>query len=413
MKTRPLFLYRAATGLIEPLAPVLLKARARKGKEEAARLGERLGAASVERPDGQLIWLHGASVGEGLSLLPLVGALRGEATLLVTTGTAASAKILGARLPENVVHQYAPIDAPDAVARFLDHWRPDLAVFVESELWPNLIAEAKARNARLALLSARLSKASLKSWGAAPATAKALLSAFDLVMAQDDATAGGLAKLGARDDGRLNLKLAAEPLPVDEAELERVRIAAGSKPTLVAASTHPGEEPLVLEAYAPMRMKARLVIAPRHPPRGLEVASIARGRGFTVRRQGAGEPFEGKAEVYVADALGELGLWFRLGKAAFIGGSLVAGPGGHNPLEPALLRCPVISGRKVSNWTAVYAAMQQENLCRTVADVAELQAAFSDALAAGAEAGQAAQQFAKSLSEEVKSVADRLLELIR
>jgi 3-deoxy-D-manno-octulosonic-acid transferase len=352
-----LFAYRAATWALEPAAPLILRLRALRGKETPARLPERLGRATLPRPQGRLAWLHGASVGETLSLLPLTEALR-EAepglSLLVTSGTVASAELLARRLPPGVIHQFAPIDGPRAVRRFLDHWGPDLAVFVESELWPNLILAAKGRRMALALVSARLSRASLDGWKSAPAAARALLSAFTLVLAQDDATAEGLKALGGRDDGRLNLKRSGAPLPVDPAALRAARDAAGARPILLAASTHPGEDETVLDAFAQVAGRAGrpiLVIAPRHVARAGAVAGLAAGRGFSVTR-GA---FDGAASVHVVDAMGELGLWMRLARCCFLGGSLRPGPEGHNPLEPARLGVPVASGPFVANWAQVYA----------------------------------------------------------
>ncbi len=305
-------------------------------------------------------------MGEGLSLLPLVSALRArrpDLNLLVTSGTTTSAELLGRRLPAGVIHQYAPLDTPKSAARFLDHWRPGLVVLAESELWPNLILGAGDRGARLALVSARLSEKSFRGWERQRDSARRLFGAFDLVMAQDDATAAGLAGLGARDDGRLNLKLTGEPLPADETALAQARAAAGAKPVFLAASTHPGEETVVLDAFARLG-RGLLVIVPRHPSRGAQIAALAAER-FPVRRQGAGEVFDGAAPVYVADRLGELGLWFRLAKAAFVGGSLVPGIGGHNPLEPARLGVPAITGPHLENWQSVYDALG-EGIARVV-----------------------------------------------
>ena len=283
----PLVLYRLATAALEPLAPVLLRRRAARGKEDAARIGERLGHASLPRPAGPLVWLHGASVGETLSLLPLIDWLRArrpDLSLLVTSGTTTSAQVLARRLPNGAIHQYAPIDAPGALKRFLAHWKPDLAVLVESEIWPNLIGEAKAAGAKLALVSARMTSSSAAGWARAPATAATLVGGFDTVLAQDDASAQRLTALGARDDGRLNLKLAGEPLPVDPAALEAIQAAAGERPILLAASTHDGDEAMALAAYAKADPghRALLVIAPRHPARAQDVVDLARDEGFTA-----------------------------------------------------------------------------------------------------------------------------------
>lgn len=359
----PLALYGAATALLEPFAPGLLRARARRGKEEAARLGERLGQAGRPRPDGPLIWLHGVSVGETTSLLPLVAALRArrpDLTILVTSGTVTAAALLAQRLPDGVLHQFAPVDGPGAVRRFLDHWRPGLAVFVESEFWPNLILAAKARGVRLALLSARMTAASARNWSRWPASAKALTGAFDLILPQDAGTEERLRSLGATTGPRLNLKLVGEPLPCDAAELDRLRAAFAGRKIVLAASTHPGEEPLIALAMRKAAPDAALVIVPRHPDRGPEIAQML---GGGLRSQGAAP-----GAVYVADTLGELGVFFRLADVVVMGGSFVPDIGGHNPLEPARIGRPILTGRYAFNAADVYAEMFAEACAIQAAD---------------------------------------------
>jgi 3-deoxy-D-manno-octulosonic-acid transferase len=274
-----LTLYAALTGLAEPLAPALLRRRAKRGKEDAARLSERLGRASLPRPDGPLIWLHGVSVGESTSLLPLVEALRGRGhNLLVTSGTRTSAELLARRLPEGVIHQYAPVDTPGAVRRFLAHWRPDTAIQVESELWPNLILGAKAHGTKLALVSARITQASADGWAKAPSAAKTLLQAFDLILPQDAETEARIQGLGARTGPRLNLKNVGSPLPCDDAELAKLHALIGQRKVILAASTHPGEEQII--ARAASGLDAMLIVAPRHPERGAGVATQLSEAGF-------------------------------------------------------------------------------------------------------------------------------------
>ena len=355
-RTLPLALYAAATALLQPLAPRVLRARAKAGKEDVGRLAERLGRAGAPRPPGPLVWLHGVSVGESLSLLPFVDALRShrpDLVLLVTSGTVTSAQLLAQRLPPGVIHQYAPVDSPRAVRRFLDYWRPAVGLLVESELWPNLILGARRRGVRLALLSARITEASAKGWGRAPASARALLSAFDLVMPQDAATATRLERLGATVGPFLNLKLAADAPPADEAELAKLRQAIGARPVVLAASTHSGEELLIAQA-AP---EALLVMAPRHPGRGAEVADLLRGAGLSVARRSAGELPGPDIQAYVADTLGEMGIFLRLADVAVMGGAFVEGVGGHNPLEAARLGKPVITGPHAFNARDIYAEM--------------------------------------------------------
>lgn len=399
------FVYGGVSSLLEVLIPSLLERRARRGKEDRARLGERMGHASEPRPPGPLVWLHGVSVGETTSLLPLVEALRRRRpglNLLVTSGTVTSAELLARRLPPGVRHQFAPVDTPRAVRRFLDHWRPDAGLFAESELWPNLIRAARKRGVRLALVSARMTEASARRWGRLPGTARDLLSAFDAVLPQDQATADRLAALGARVGPRLNLKLAGDPLPCDEAELGRLRAAVAGRKVALAASTHPGEEALIAGATP---AGALTILAPRHPDRGAELAA-----SFRAPRRAAGDA-PTAARVYVADTLGELGLFFRLADVVVMGGGFAAGVGGHNPLEPARLGKAIVTGSDVFNAAEVYAEMFAAGAAVKAADGAALGDILGRLLANAAERramGEAALAYAEAQS----AALDRALALL-
>jgi 3-deoxy-D-manno-octulosonic-acid transferase len=410
-----LSLYRAATTALEPFAPLLLERRAKAGKEDRARLNERLGRPTTPRPAGPLVWLHGASVGESLSILPLVERLRAErpdVVVLVTSGTVTSAQLLARRLPAGAIHQFLPVDTPGGARRFLDHWRPGLAVFVESELWPNLLLTAKDRGVRLALVSAKLSDKSYRAWQARPFAAGRLFGGFDLILAQDGRAADRLTSLGGTVAGEADLKFGSAPLPVDAATLASLRVRLGDRSLLLAASTHPGEDELILAAWRALPDRPRLVIAPRHVERGPAIAEAARATGAGVALRGA-EP-DDLAEVIVADTLGELGLWYRLADLALVAGSLVPGIGGHNPLEPARVDCPIVSGPHVENWLTAYADL------RAVGG-----AAFADgsvlgerlaALLAEPErlAAQAvrAQAFVAARDAEARAGLDRILDLL-
>ncbi|MBW8269652.1 3-deoxy-D-manno-octulosonic acid transferase [Caldovatus aquaticus] len=362
-------LWRAAGTLAAPLLPFYLRRRARAGREIAERLAERRGVAGGPRPPGRLLWIHAASVGETLSVLRLMDALAArlpDLAFLVTTGTVTSAGLLAQRLPAalapRLLHRFVPLDVPAWTARFLDSWRPDAGVFVESELWPNLIAAAHARGIPLALVNARLSARSARLWGrGAPGLARALLGGFRLVLAQSQADAERLAALGApRAACWGNLKYAADPLPADPAELERLRRLTAGREILLAASTHPGEEVLALVAHqrlAALYPRLLTILVPRHPQRGEAVALEADGlvgrdaeapRLRVARRAAGQEPGPGTV-VYVADTLGELGLFYRLASVALVGGSLVR-HGGQNPLEPARLGCPILLGPHTWNF---------------------------------------------------------------
>lgn len=351
--------WRLAATALAPLLPLWLARRARRGKEIPARLAERRGEGAV-RPPGPLLWLHAASVGETTSILPLLEALaarRPDLSLLVTTGTVTAAAVLGQRLPPalaaRVTHRFVPLDVPGWAARFLDGWRPDAAVFVESELWPNLLAACRRRGVPLALVNARMSARAARRWLRAPGFAREVLASFRLVLAQSMADAERLEDLGAADVGAWgNLKFAAPPLPADAAELDRLRALLAGRPVLLAASTHPGEEAIAAEAHrrlAPAHPGLLLLVVPRHPPRGAEVAATLAAAGLRTTRRSLGQDPGPEDAAHVADTLGELGLFYRLAGVALVGGSLVP-HGGQNPLEPARLGCPILLGPHTWNF---------------------------------------------------------------
>ncbi|MGE4218954.1 MAG: 3-deoxy-D-manno-octulosonic acid transferase [Alphaproteobacteria bacterium] len=356
-----LTLYRAATVAALPLIDWYLQRRLQAGKENAGRLDERRGIASAARPDGSLVWLHAASVGEAQSSLALVRLLVDEGRhVLVTTGTVTSGALLAERLPAGAIHQFVPVDRPAWVGRFLDHWRPDLALWIESELWPNLLIEAAARRIPSALVNGRMSARSFARWRMVPGLARNLLGCFGLCLAQTEAQAERFRQLGARNVGYVgNLKFSAAPLPVEDGVLRGLQARLGSRPRWLAASTHPGEEALAAAAHAALRRKypgLLTMIVPRHPHRGPAIAAELAALGMAVARRSAGEAPAAGTDIYLADTLGELGLFYRLADIAFVGGSM-ASHGGHNPLEPAQLDCAVLHGPDMANFETVAAEL--------------------------------------------------------
>lgn len=412
-----LSLYRLVTGALEPLAPMLLRRRAGQGKEDPARVEERLGYPTSGRPCGPLVWLHGASVGETVSALPLVeriGKERPDVTVLVTSGTTTSAEILAQRLPPTALHQYVPVDAPGPAKRFLDHWQPDLTILLEGEIWPNLVAGAKARGSRLALVSARFTEKTGAGWKRAPGAARQIFSGFDLVLPQDDASAERLAGLGARVSGRANLKLVGGALEYDAGEFERLSAAAGDRAVVVSASTHPGEEGIIDAAVTGLPGRPLHLIAPRHPRRADAIEAELTLEGRTVARRSRGEALAPDTDVYLADTLGELGLFFRLGDVIVLGGGWAAGVGGHNPLEPARLGKPVVSGPWVSNWAGVFEALTEADAVR-LADEGELAGVISSLLAdpqGAAALGERARTYARRQDGALDRLWDQLSPLM-
>ena len=383
-------LYTAATTLAQPILRRMLRKRVAAGKEIASRLPEREGIAALPRPKGKLIWIHAASVGETMSVLPVLHALAGRAHILLTTGTVTSAELAESRLPPGAIHQFVPLDVPLWVSRFLAHWRPDVAVFLESELWPNILSACDGAKLPRILLNARMSDASARNWRRIPGVARSLLGGFKTVLAQSAGDAAKFRTLGVNVQEWGNLKFFTPPLPVDEAAQATLQ-AQIPGPAWLAASTHPGEEEICAAAHAILLQtfpSLTTIIVPRHPQRGAAAAALC---GNAPRRALDQPPVSGK--IYIADTLGELGLFFRATPFAFIGNSL-AGFGGHNIIEPALLARPVLAGPHLENFEEPAALLRAAGMLVQVTDAASLAAAAKSWLQAPPDGMAAAACFA-------------------
>ncbi|WP_121061805.1 3-deoxy-D-manno-octulosonic acid transferase [Chachezhania antarctica] len=357
--------YRLATRALAPIAYRKVAAKLAAGGVSEVRQRERLGYASVPRPDGRLIWFHGASVGESLSVLSVMGEMGRrcpDLSFLLTSGTATSARIVADRLPVRTRHQFAALDAPGPVRRFLDHWQPEAAIFVESELWPVTLMETQARGVKLALLNARLSEGSRTAWGKRPASAAMLMGCFDILISQNAEQEGYLRDMGAPADRirtGANLKSVGAPLPVDPEALARMQTALQGRPVWAASSTHPGEEEVVLDAHRALLKRwpdLCLILIPRHPERGDDVETLIRAADLPLARRSRDEALTGDTSVYLADTLGETGLWYTLCPVVFLGGGL-AKVGGHNPFEPARAGAAVMTGPHVFNFSETFAPL--------------------------------------------------------
>lgn len=394
-------LYRGLTGLAAPLARRHLRRRAENGKEDAARLNERFGIASHKRPEGAVIWVHAASIGEAMSALGLIDLILqhggDDDHVLMTTGTRSSAILVAERFaaadpPGRCIHQYVPLDRRAWVARFLDHWQPDLAIWIESELWPNLIWEMRDRNRPMALINGRISARSLARWRRLPGLTRELMGCFSLILAQTPAEAARFAALGATKANSLgNLKFSAPPLPVDARSLADLRAGIAGRPVWLAASTHAGEDMLIAQVHrriAPRHPGLLTLLIPRHPARGPQIAEEIAAGGLRVARRAGAEALSAPAaytEIYIADTLGELGLFYRLTEIAFIGGSLGGGAvGGHNPIEAAQLECAMLFGPDMGNFETVAAELVAAGAARVTADATILAHALDRLLGDGA-----------------------------
>lgn len=361
----PLTLYRLGTTALTPFIGGLLAWRISKGKEDRTRSAERRGYPGRERPPGRLVWVHGASVGETVSLLPIVDRLtRQGLTVLITSGTVTSARLLAERLPNRSLHQFVPLDVSSYVRRFLDHWQPDLVLIAESEIWPNALLEIQQRGIPALLLNARMSERSFQRWRRLPQTAMNVLRLFDLCLAQSEIDGERLERLGApRVVIAGNIKYDVPAPPANPATVATLSAIIGERPVWLAASTHLGEEDLVLRAHRMLSNEhpgLLTIIVPRHPDRGQEVADVAAAYGLTASQRSHGSLPDRRHDVHIGDTIGELGLFYRLAPIAFIGGSLVP-RGGQNPIEPAKLGATIIHGPHVRNFLDVYDALDQQN----------------------------------------------------
>lgn len=378
-----LTVYRIAGQALKPFVPLLLAYRTRKGKEDPARRGERYGLASVPRPTGPVVWIHAASVGETNAVLPLVERIvAGGRSVVFTTVTVTSAGIAARRLPAGAVHQYAPLDIAPFVERFLDHWRPDLAIFVESELWPATMSSLGRRGIAQIRVNARMSERSFARWSRFGSGLRDLFSRVTLALAQSEGDGVRLRGLGmpaVRVTG--NIKLDVPPPDADPTAVEAFRALVPGRSIAVAASTHEGEEEIVAAAHRQLRAsrpELLTIIAPRHPVRGPALRDQLAARGFNVALRSRGEPVEDGTDLYIADTLGELGIFYRVAPVAFIGGTLVP-IGGHNPIEAVRLGTVVLHGPSVASCAEIYAALDAASPIGLVSDAAELAAAL-DAL---------------------------------
>ncbi len=354
-----IWLYHAITLLLTPFWPLVLLWRLRKGKEDAKRWHERRGWPSVQRPEGALIWVHAASVGELNGTMPLIERLaQTYPALLVTTGTVTSARVAAARLPKGVIHQYIPLDCPRYVRRFFSYWKPSFGVMVESELWPNLLTIGKKMGCHFVLVNGRMSHKSFKKWrGSAADIIRTLLAHFDVCLCQSQRDADHFLTLGAtRAVSVGNLKYDATLPEADQQTLKQLQLLTHKRPIIVAASTHPKEEHLILAAHRALALhypSLLTIIIPRHPERGVEIAQMAGKEALYTGLRSRGDMPNGVCQIYVADTLGEMSLFYTLASLVFMGGSFVP-HGGQNPIEPAQLKKPILTGPHTHNFIEMY-----------------------------------------------------------
>jgi 3-deoxy-D-manno-octulosonic-acid transferase len=415
-----LYVYLLLADTLTGVASRKLEARLKAGKEDPNRINERRGQTPNIRPEGEVIWFHAASVGESIALLGLIENIVEERPLtniLITTGTTASANLINTRLPKKTIHQYVPLDVGKFVCNFLDHWRPNLAVFTESELWPCLIATAHARKVPLILINARISRKSFSKWKWLKGLVSSILSKFDIILCQDENTAKFIRKLSkSKIDPKVvgSLKESAPPLPFSEEDRSVISNQIGSRPIWLAASTHEREELMMAEAHEYARRFSRrllLIIVPRHPNRGKKICSDLRNLGWQVSLRSDGEKINNYTEIYIADTFGEMGLWYRISSISFLGGSMTE-VGGHNPFEPATLGSAILHGPHVWSAAEAYEELGKVKASLQVKNPEELSQAIVDLLNPDTNASMAKSAWDLS-SKEAEASSQALKEIFK
>ena len=376
--------------LITILYPLVIKGYINKrkqiGKEDVARFNERIGRPKMKRPEGKLFWLHGASVGESVSMLPLINKILEtykDAHVMVTTGTVTSADVMQKRLPERAFHQFIPIDNPIFTTRFIRHWQPDVALWFESEFWPAVLSSIKRKNIPLILINGRISNKTFKRWQQFDFVCKELLGCFNFCLGQSEEDAYRLKVLGAKETACLgNLKYAGLPLPIDEKAKNELLAQIGNRKIWLASSTHDDEEVRIAKVHKRLKEKfgdLLTIIVPRHPNRGQPVAEEIQKIGLQTALRSKGEKITAKTDVYIGDTIGEMGLWYDIAKLVFIGGSLIP-HGGQNFIEPSRVRDAVIVGPHMHNFTDAMSRAKKADAVMQVSDTGELQELLTELL---------------------------------
>lgn len=414
---RPILIgiYLGLAVVLTPLFHLLFWMRCRSGKERPDRKGERFGYSRISRPDGRLIWIHAASVGETMSVLPLIDALsQAGSKVLLTTVTVTAAELAQSRLPEGAIHQFVPFDAPGPVTRFLDQWKPDLVMVVESEVWPCLFDQMRSRSTPFVLLNGRLSEGSHKSWSKFPRVSGYIFNCLDQVLAQSAADAERFRMLGCKNvETPGNLKFDAEEPVADAGTVSDLKAQIGARKVWLAALTHPGEDEITLQAFRQLRKEfpdLLLILVPRHPARADEIKDLVEEQGLTIACRSKGDRIDEKTQVYLGDTLGEMGLYYRLAPVTFLGGSF-NDAGGHNPVEATLAGSALVTGPRVSNARAVYKDFWIAGASVRVREPEGLAAAVARLLDAPEKAGQQSED-ARALVEAGRGALQKTLALL-
>lgn len=371
-------IYTFLAYLVMPLVLIRLCWKTYRRRQKLARLKERFGYSDTQNQDG--IWVHAVSVGETIAAVPLIKQLQIQyphLPLVITTMTVTGAERAAALFDASVQHCYVPYDLPGAMHRFLDRKKPKLLIVMETEIWPNLLSICQQRKLPVLLANARLSPKSFKRYQRIRFWLRSLLPAFGSIAAQTKEDADRFHALGASSQqltitGSVKFDMTVSDSAREQSHAFRERF--GTRPIWIAASTHEGEEEMIVKALhlvLEQLPNALLVWVPRHPERFSKVLSLVHKNGFKAELRSANTVVEPTTQVLIGDSMGELLAYYGASDVAFVGGSLIP-IGGHNLLEPALLYKPIITGPHVFNFTEIFKLLQQADAVCMVEDAASL-----------------------------------------
>ena len=361
-------LYRLLINLVLLISPLIIILRLIKKKEHPIRFKEKFCFFPIKRGNGKLIWFHGSSVGEIISIIPLVEKLEKNKSIkkiLITSSTLSSSKVLTKFKLKKTVHQFFPIDANFLTKKFLDYWNPAIAIFVESEIWPNMLINVKKKSIPLVLLNARITKESYKKWKMISLLSRYLFESFDISFPQNYETKKYLNSLGAKKIKFLgNLKFSESKTQKNIALNKNIEKIFKSRKIWCAASTHNGEEKICADAHKKLKKKYKkllTVIIPRHVHRVNNIYKEVNDMGFKIQIHSKKNKIKKDTDIYLVDTYGETKSFFKICNTVFLGGSIV-NHGGQNPLEPARFGCKILHGPNIHNFTEVYRLLNKENL---------------------------------------------------
>ena len=369
-------IYYVISILLMPLTGIYINRRIKLNKEDTKRFKERYGRASVQRTEGSLAWLHAASVGESLSILTIINELeklKSIDQILLTTGTTSAAEIVANKLSSKTVHQYLPLDNPIFNKRFLKHWNPTYAIFVESEIWPNLIMQIKKLEIKLAIVNGRMTLKSYNKWLRFKKSSELIFKSFDLCLAQNKESSLFYKKLGINNTYYTgNLKFSSDKFEVTEDDFNDLKGMFKGRKVFLAASTHLGEEKIISEITNKIRESKKefiTIIVPRHPNRTNLLDQMTNSK---VAMRSSNEKVDQATDIYLADTFGELGIFYKLADFIFIGGSFVP-HGGQNPIEAAYFCNNIFHGKYIENFLEVYETLNHLLISELVDNPRQLQ----------------------------------------